>query len=68
MHLSILSSAKIYGQSSIFKSWVAAASGDSVVIGSLFAFDLMLYVPVNSYGHVGTVSSPYHTFFLDKLD
>ena len=28
----------------------------------------MLYVPVNSYGHVGTVSSPNHTFFLDKLD
>ena len=38
----------------------------------------MLYIPVNSYGHVGTDSSPNHTlwtasssnhsFFLDKLD
>ena len=27
-----------------------------------------LNVPVNSYGHVGTVSSPNHTFFLGKLD
>ena len=25
------------------------------------------YVPVDSYGHVGTVSSPNHTFFLGKL-
>ena len=34
-----------------------------------FWFGLILYVPVNSYGHVGTVSSPNHTFFLlDKLD
>ena len=24
-------------------------------------------VPVNSYGHVGAVSSPNHYFFLDKL-
>ena len=31
-------------------------------------FALMLYIPVNSYGHVGTVSSPNHTFFLGKLD
>ena len=23
---------------------------------------------LNSYGHVGTVSSPSHTFFLGKLD
>ena len=23
---------------------------------------------VNSYGYVGTVSSPYHTFFLGKLE
>ena len=28
---------------------------------------LILYVPVNSYGDVGMVSSPYHTFFLGKL-
>ena len=31
-------------------------------------FGLMLNVPVNSYGHVRTVSSPNHTFFLGKLD
>ena len=31
-------------------------------------FGLILYVPVNSYGHVGTVGSPNHTFFLGKLD
>ena len=31
-------------------------------------FVLLLYVPVNSYaGHVGTVSSPNHTFFLGML-
>ena len=29
-------------------------------------FGLMLNVPVNSYGHVGTVSSPNHIFFLAK--
>ena len=33
-----------------------------------FLFGLILYIPVNSYGHVGMVSSPNHTFFLDKLD
>ena len=31
-------------------------------------FCLVLYVPLNSYGHVETVSSPNHTFFLGKLD
>ena len=31
-------------------------------------FGLMLYFPVNSYDHVGTVSSPNHTFFMSKLD
>ena len=31
-------------------------------------FGLMLYVTVNSYGHVGTVSSPNNTFFQGKLD
>ena len=30
-------------------------------------FGLMLYIPVNSYGHVRTVSSPNHTFFLASL-
>ena len=33
-----------------------------------FWFGLVLYVPVNSYGNVGTVSSPNHTLFLGKLD
>ena len=28
----------------------------------------MFYVPVNSYGHVGTVSSSNHSFYLGKLD
>ena len=32
------------------------------------AFGLLLYVPGNSYGHVGTVSSPNHTFFPGKLE
>ena len=31
-------------------------------------YGLNLNVPVNSYGHVRTVSSPNHTFFLSKLD
>ena len=31
-------------------------------------FGLMLNVPVNRYGHIVTVSSPNHTFFLGKLD
>ena len=31
-------------------------------------FGLKLNIQVNSYGHVGTVSSPNHTFFLGKLD
>ena len=31
-------------------------------------FGLFLNVPVNSYGHVVTVSAPNHTFFLGKLD
>ena len=29
----------------------------------LVLFVLLLYVPVNSYGHYGTVSSPNHIFF-----
>ena len=33
-----------------------------------FFFVLVLYIPVNSYGHVGTASSPNHTFFLGKFD
>ena len=31
-------------------------------------FGLMFYAPVNSYGHIETVSSPNHTFSLGKLD
>ena len=31
-------------------------------------FGLVLNVPVNSYGHVGMVSSRNHTFFSGKLD
>ena len=31
-------------------------------------FGLILYIPVNSYGHVRMISSPNHTFFLSKLD
>ena len=31
-------------------------------------FVLLLYVPVNSYGHGGEVSSPKHLFFLGKLE
>ena len=29
---------------------------------------LILYIPVNSYGYVETISSLNHTFFLGKLD
>ena len=29
---------------------------------SLFLLGLMLYVPVNNYGHIGMVSSPNHIF------
>ena len=28
----------------------------------------MLNIPVNSFSHVGTVSSPYYIFYLGKLD
>ena len=35
---------------------------------NLILFGLLLYVTVNSYGHVGTVSSSNHTFFLGKLE
>ena len=31
-------------------------------------YGLILNVAVNSYGHVGAVSSPNHTFFLGRLD
>ena len=35
--------------------------------GFVCLFCLMLYVPVNSYGHAGTVSSPNHTFYWANL-
>ena len=35
---------------------------------SFVLFDLVLYIPVNSYGHVRTVSLPNHIFSLGKLD
>ena len=35
---------------------------------SVFWLGLVLYLPVIIYGHVGTVSSPNHTFFLGKPD
>ena len=38
------------------------------LLGLCFWFGLLLYIPGNSYGHVGTVSSPNHTFFLGKLE
>ena len=31
-------------------------------------FVVLIYVPVNSYGHFRMVSSPNHTFFLGKLE
>ena len=33
----------------------------------MFLFGFMLKVPVNSYGHDGTVSSPNLTFFLGNI-
>ena len=40
----------------------------SYLMRLVFWFGLLLYVPGNSYDHVGTVSSPNHTFFLGKLE
>ena len=34
----------------------------------LFWFGLLLYVPGNSFGHEGMVSSPNYTLFLGKLE
>ena len=39
-----------------------------VRIHSGWLVGLIIYAPVNSYGHVGMVSSPNHIFFLGKLD
>ena len=35
---------------------------DSLISSFVLSFGLILYVSVNSFGHVETVSSPYHTF------
>ena len=40
--------------------------GPGLTIFSVW-LDLIIYVPVNSYGYVGTVSSPNHAFFKDKV-
>ena len=39
-----------------------------VVVGVLCLFGFRFYVPVNRYGHVDSVSSPNHSFFLRKFD
>ena len=51
----IKSEAQVYNEKNI-------CSIESWLVG------LLLYIPVNSYGHVGTFSSPSHTFFLGKLE
>ena len=33
---------------------------------NIFWLGLILYIPVNSYGHVRTLSSPNHTFFWES--
>ena len=42
------------------QSWCNLFDNLMALVEDLFV--LLLYVPVNSYGHGGTVSSPYHTF------
>ena len=39
-----------------------------IEIRKFVLFCLIFNIQVNSYGHVGMVSSPNHTFFLSKLD
>ena len=69
------------GNSSILQTFIKLPFVIKILVLSIFewllktgltvhSFDLILYVPVNSYGHVCTVSSTngYHTFFLGKLD
>ena len=43
-------------------------SQDEAHITGDFLFGLRFYAPVKNYGHVETVSSPNHNFFLCKLD
>ena len=55
-------------------TWYPLAINDGPIIilrierRRIFGLVLMLNVPVNSYVHVGTVSTPNHTIFLGKLD
>ena len=42
------------------KEWMVSNSFNCFVC-------LVLFVPVNRYGYAGTVSSPFHSFFLGKL-
>ena len=42
---------------------LAIKEGKNSKIIFVCLFDSILYVPVNSYGHVRTVSSPNHSFF-----
>ena len=42
-------------------------ANNSIMSGPFFVF-FLLNVLVTSYGHVGMVSSPNHTFFLGKLE
>ena len=44
------------------KGSVFIAKTKSSVRPMVILFALLLYVPINSYGHCGTVSSPNHTF------
>ena len=53
-----------YANNSIYMSDKTQARG----LGRTVLGGLVLYIPVNSYGHVGTVSSPNHKFFQGKLD
>ena len=41
---------------------------NSIICWLLQLFCLRLYIPVYSYGNVERVNSPYHVFFLGKLD
>ena len=49
-----------------FKDWDLVCHYPEIL--DICLFDLMLNVPVNSYGHVGMASSPNHSFFLVELD
>ena len=50
------------------ESYCAGVSNKHCLLTFFIWFGLLLYVPGNSYDHVGMVSSPNHTFFLGKLE